>query len=114
MMFGRLERDETALHGLAFGFAIADRGVEAVKDFAREKIFQRAAVAGSEGADDHLVSGAGADDEMVGIEALVRRGDGVEPGRDRASLFGDAFPALGRLPPVRSGVRGCRICGWEA
>ena len=55
---GGLERDETALDGLALGFALADRGVEAVIDFAREQIFQRAAVAGGEGADDHLVSGA--------------------------------------------------------
>ena len=77
--------------------ALADRGLEAVIDLARQQILERAAVAFGIGGDDHLVGGARAGDEMLGVEGLVLAGDGVEPGGERRARLGDALPALGRL-----------------
>ena len=68
---GLVDRHEAGLGRLALGLALADRGLEAVIDLARQQILQRAAVAFGKGGDDHLVGGAGAGDEMLGVEARI-------------------------------------------
>jgi hypothetical protein len=94
---GGVDRDETRLDRLAALFALADRGVEAIIDVAREQVLERAAVALGEGDHDHLVGAARAGDEVLGVEAGVGRDDGIEAGCRRRTGFGDALPAQGRI-----------------
>ena len=68
---------------------------EAVIDLAAEQVLELLAVARRIGGDDHLVGGAGAGQEMLGIEALVLARDRVEAGGDRRARLGDALPAIG-------------------
>ena len=68
-----VDRNESRLGGFAAALALGDRGVEPVKDFAREQVAQLAAIALGESGDDHLVGGAGAGDEVLGVEARIGR-----------------------------------------
>ena len=52
-------------------FALADRSLEAVVDVARQQVLERAPVAFRVGEHDHLVGGARAGDEMLGVERRV-------------------------------------------
>ena len=90
-----VDRDEARLRGLAARFAFGDRGIEAVEHFARQQIAQLPAVAVGKGGHDHLVSGAGAGDEMLGVETRVGADDRVETGGDGRSALGNVLPALG-------------------
>ena len=92
---GLVDRDELGLGGLALLLALADRGLEAVVDFARQQILQGLAVALRKRRDDHLVGGAGAGDKVLGIETRVRGRDRVEAGGDGRAGLGHARPALG-------------------
>ena len=65
---GAVDRDEPGFGGFAAAFALADRGIETVKDFARQQAAQLAAVALGKSGDDHLVGGARAGDEVLGVE----------------------------------------------
>ena len=104
-----VDRNETRLDGLAAAFAFGDRGVETVEHLARQQVAQLPAIALGKGGDDHLIGGARAGDEMLGIEICVGRRDRIEPRRDRRAAFGDALPALARAPePARRSWRGFR------
>src|SRR5665647_2467718 len=84
---GIVDRHETAFHGVAAFFALGDRGLEAVIDFARQQIFQGAAITFGKGVDDHLIGGARAGEEMLGVEIRRGGGDRIKPGGDgRAGL----------------------------
>ena len=101
---GRVDRDEPRLDRLAALLALADRAVEAVIDVARQQVLERAPVALGERRDDHLVGGARAGDEMLGVEARIGGGDGVEPGGERRARLGDALPARsGSARPASTG-----------
>ena len=96
VMVERVDRNKTRLGGFAAAFAFGDRGIETVKDFARQQIAQLAAVAAGKGRHDHLVSGARAGDEMLGVETRIRADDRIETRRDGRSALGNILPALGR------------------
>ncbi len=80
-MVERVDRDEARLRRLAPAFALADGGVEAVKDLARQQAAQLPPIAAGECGHDHLVGGARAGNEVLGVEARLRCRDGVEAGR---------------------------------
>ena len=88
--------------------AFADGGVEAFVDLAREQAAQLAAVALGKGGHDHLVGGARAGDEVLGVEGRIAGDDGVEPGGDARPALGDALPAI-RRRRRRLGLPRCRF-----
>ena len=94
---GAVDRDEAGLDRLAVLLALLDRGLEAVIDLFAEQALELLAVAGRIGRHDHVVGGAGAGQEVLGVEALVLARDGVEAGRQRRARLGDALPAVDRL-----------------
>ncbi len=106
-----VDRDKARLGGFAAALALGDRGIEAVEHFARQQIAQLTAIAAGKGRHDHLVSGARAGDEMLGVEARIRGRDGIEPGGDRRSALGDILPALGRRLRRASAGRGAASAG---
>ena len=95
-----VDRDEARLRGFAAALAFGDRGVEAVIDFARQQAAQLAAIALGERGHDHLVGGARAGNEVLGVEARVRRRDGIKPGRDAANRSRQR-PSSGRPAAAR-------------
>ncbi len=86
--------------------ALLDRGLEAVIDLFAEQALELLAVARRIGGHDHVVGGAGAGQEVLGVEALVLARDGVETGRQRRARLGDALPAIDRLDRLGRLLRG--------
>ena len=99
---GLVDADEGGLDLFRFRLALADRGDEAVIDFARQQVLQRFAVAVGKGHDDHLVSHLGAVDEPLRLErrivvldraqTLVEIGVRLGEGVDRGIGLGRRFP----------------------